>query len=180
MLSKYIIYLGLIFINISFAQIVHPPKLSFEQFEWGFSINQVQNIIGNKHLKDISTDDNPYFKKDSKSMYLMYFDTVYSEIIGVGLGFLKTNGLLNSISVIYLGVNPETKQQFSNIEDRLDKLSKNITNHYGEPQTEKNVPLVGKISQWSNSTTSIQLLIMTGFAKMLSINYNQISDKSSP
>lgn len=157
----------------SYAQMLPSATLSFEKLEWGQTIEKVTEILQRKLTEAPDDDFNPFSRKSSGGVKLFYEDTVWTQKVGVGLLFSKEKNELIAVSLVYFPLDPKTKREIPDAEKQIEFLWQKLSERYGKPQKESNIPFMGKARRWSFPKTDVKLMSITSKkAKMLIVTYS--------
>lgn len=153
---------------VLFSQIVDKPTYEYEYLCWRQHVNTVKQRLSNKQLIKSDQSNSQFIKKPKEETFqLTYIDTIYAEVVAVGLNFTAKDSLLSVLVVTYLGIDPNTKKQYDNIDDRLDTLSSKFTARYGVPLKEKSILFLGQFKNWETTHSNIQMLKLTSASALI-------------
>lgn len=151
-----------------FSQIAEKPVFEYEYISWKQHVNTVKTYLSDKHLVRLEQSRNPIFKRPKEETFILaYTDTIFTEIVSIGLQFTVKDSLLKLVQISYLGINSETKRQYEDIDERLDSLTAKYTSHFGNRFEEKSVPFVGKIRSWEFVSSDVQMLTLTSVSNLI-------------
>ncbi len=156
---------------VCYGQVVPHPRFLHEQLALGSDYRSVFARVAK--LKKVSQGDfnNPFFKKDAATISVSYVDTLFGKPAGILLSFSKSDSLLNSILVTFLGVDPKTGKSTAELDESIEALWDSVSNHFGTPQREKKIPLMGKMRVWLFASTEVQLTRLTLGTSLVTVQY---------
>jgi hypothetical protein len=159
--------------QLLYGQTIPNPRFLHEQLTIGASFQSVAARVGK--LREISQDQfaNPFFKNDAATFSLSYVDTLFGNPGAVSLCFSKSDSLLNLIQVTFLGVDPKTGKSSTRLDQSMEALWDSLSNHFGIPQKDKKIPLMGKVRVWFFGSIEVQLLRLTSGTSIVTAQYTR-------
>lgn len=150
------------FPGVLFCQLVEHPVFEYEYLSWRQHVDTVKKYLPDKRLLRPEQSSKSILKKPKEETFMLaYTDTAFAEIVTVGLQFTVKDSVLRLVQVSYIGIDPETKKQYDDIEDRLDLLTSQYTTHFGKSFEEKSIPFVGTIKSWEFVSSDVQMATLT-------------------
>ncbi|MBM4169238.1 MAG: hypothetical protein FJ215_08795 [Ignavibacteria bacterium] len=155
----------------SLSQMIPNSPFVHERLMLGSSFAAVrqQLLKANRALQEQSA--NPFLKKDAATFLVSYSDTIFGKRIGVSLAFTKMDSTLQSIMVMFLGIDPQTRKQVIDAEQAIKMLWDSLSTRWGQPTRNSSIPLVGKKREWLFPSAEVQLLHLTAGTSMLTVTY---------
>ncbi|GEM_PF-2195496 len=159
--------------QLLYGQTVPNPRFLHEQLTIGAGFRSVAARVGK--LREISQDQfaNPFFKKDAETFSLSYVDTLFGNPGAVSLRFSKRDSILNLIQVTFLGVDPKTGKSSTRLDQSMEALWDSLSNHFGIPQEDKKIPLMGRVRVWLFASIEVQLLRLTSGTSIVTVQYSR-------
>lgn len=167
-----IVALTLIFVlhQLMPAQLVVNPKYAYEQL----SLYTKYSVIKDKYAKaKVFTVDEKTkamaAKFSNDFITLQYYDTTLFKSAKLSFSFSKIDSLLLSVQYM-LFVAPGVEE--AEYEKAAENLWDETSSRFGEPASDKTVPMFGKVRNWEIGKTAIRLMKTETVLKSLMISYS--------
>lgn len=151
------------------AQLLDSPLFSFERLSWQMKFTEAVICLGGRALKPLETHGHSFMRSSGDLFSTYYLDTMYTYRVLVALQFSKSDSLLHSVMVTFVGIDSVTKRPYDDAEDRIARLWQKYSDRLGSGE-EKSMPLGTKIKVWTSNRTSVQMMAMRSMS-MLSVTF---------